>query len=301
MIYALIRALFRAFGALPLRWSHRIGAVLGWLASYASAAHRRRTTENLQAFAHSRNLALDPSLLHAAFIEQGKGLAELALAWTAPVERIESLVQGCSNWALVDAAKAAGRPIIFVSPHLGCYDIAGRYVSNRLPLMALYRPPKQAWLDPLMQAGRARAGAAVARADAGGVRALLKMLHGGGNVMLLPDQVPAAEKGGEGVWAAFFGAPAYTMTLLPKLAQKTNAVVLYFFAERLVAARGYQIHIVPMSTPYSDDKQIAARQTNQMVETLIGMAPAQYLWSYNRYKRPAGAPLPPSSAKEVTP
>jgi KDO2-lipid IV(A) lauroyltransferase len=129
------------------------------------------------------------------------------------------------------------------------------------------------------------------------VRQLLKTLKGGGNIMILPDQVPAPDAGGDGVWADFFGAPAYTMTLLPRLAESTNAVVLFFFAKRLPHGRGYHVHVAaPLA--YSKDKQTAARETNRAVERLIALAPEQYLWGYNRYKHPAGAPLPPVSNVE---
>jgi KDO2-lipid IV(A) lauroyltransferase len=146
-----------------------------------------------------------------------------------------------------------------------------------------------------MQQGRVRAGGTTAAADASGVRALLKTLKTGGNIIILPDQVPAPEQGGDGVWADFFGRPAYTMTLLPRLAQSADATVLFFFAERLPKGAGYHIHIEPMTEAFSHDKQIAARQTNAMVEKLVAMAPGQYLWGYNRYKHPAGAPLAPGN------
>ena len=32
---------------------------------------------------------------------------------------------------------------------------------------------------------------------------------------------------------------------------------------------------------------------NEQVEALVRTCPEQYLWGYNRYKRPAGAPAPP--------
>ena len=228
-----------------------------------------------------------------AITEQGKGMTELAIAWTAPVDRLYSLVSACSGWEHVDAAKARQRAIIFVTPHLGCYDIAGRYLESRIPVTALFRPPKQAWLEPLMQAGRVRGGASTATADAGGVRTMLKALKAGGNIIILPDQVPAPGQGGGGVWADFFGRPAYTMTLLPRLAASTDATVLFFFAERLPSGTGDHVHIEPMTEGFSTDRQIAARQTNAMVERLVMMAPAQYLWGYNRYKQPAGAPPAP--------
>lgn len=283
--------LFRALGRLPLWLNHAIGFALGWLVWCGSKRHRRLTRENVQTYARRMELPATNHLLRAAIAEQGKGMTELAIAWTAPPQRLWGMVRGgdCIGWEHVDAAKAARRPIILVTPHLGCYDIAGRYIAGRIPITALYRPPKQKWLDAIMQQGRARAGATTASADAGGVRALLKTLKGGGNIMVLPDQVPGV---GDGVWVKFFGRPAYTMTLLPRLAASANAVVLFFFAERLTHGKGYRVHIEPMPEAYSADRKIAAQQTNSMVEKLVTMAPAQYLWGYNRYKHPAGAPLP---------
>ena len=233
------------------------------------------------------------SILNSSIAEQGKGIAELAIAWTAPVEKLYTLIRGCTGWEHIDAAKAQQRAIIFVTPHLGCYDIAGRYLASRIPITAMYRPPKQAWLEPIMQQGRAREGAATAAADTGGVRVLLKTLKAGGNIIILPDQVPAPGQGGDGVWADFFGRPAYTMTLLPRLAHSADAAVLFFFAERLPKGAGYHVHIEPVTEAFSRDKHVAARQTNAMVERLVSMAPAQYLWGYNRYKHPAGAPAAP--------
>jgi KDO2-lipid IV(A) lauroyltransferase len=86
------------------------------------------------------------------------------------------------------------------------------------------------------------------------------------------------------------------MTLLPRLAASTGAVVLLFFAERLPFGRGYTVHIQPALPPFDGDKLADATMVNRAVEQLIAKAPHQYLWSYNRYKHPAGAPLPPTSA-----
>ena len=293
----MLALLFRLFGALPLALNHLIGAFVGWSAGVLSARHRRTTQENLSRYASMAGGSADAALLAAAFREQGKGLTELAIAWTAPIDRLNRLFVPCDSWHHVESAKQAGKSIIFVSPHLGCFDIAGRYVASRLPITALYRPPKQAWLQPIMESGRARGGAVTAPADASGVRALLKTLKQHGNIMILPDQVPAAERGGEGVWAPFLGRPAYTMTLLPRLANTSESAVIFFFAERLAGGRGYRMHFVPMEAAYAQDKLVAATQTNDMVKQLIDIAPAQYLWGYNRFKQPAGAPPPPAANK----
>lgn len=292
----LFALLVRLFAKFSLPWNHRIGGVLGRLAWHASPRLRRMLAANIRVYARARDLDARrvARLQKDAIREAGKGISELAIVWTAPIERLYGLVQECRGWEHVEAAVAAQRGIIFVTPHLGCYDIAGRYLEKRLPVLALFRPPKLAWLAPVMQAGRERGEGRTATANATGVRALLRTLKQGGNVIILPDQVPAAEQGGEGVWASFFNEPAYTMTLLPRLAQSTGATVLFFFAERLPHGAGYRVHIQPAHPAFSEDKSVAATQSNRAVEALIDLAPPQYLWSYNRYKHPAGAPRPPA-------
>lgn len=289
-------ALFRLLGKLPLRVNHALGAALGWLSWWLSPRRRRLTRAHLALYGACHPADDLAAISRAAIAEQGRGFTELAIAWTAPVECLYDLVRECGGWQFINEAKAANRAIIFVTPHLGCYDIAGRYLESRIPVTALYRPPKQAWLQKLMEAGRCRGGGSTAAAGAAGVRTLLKTLKAGGNVIILPDQVPGQ---GDGVWADFFGKPAYTMTLLPRLARSTDASVLFFFAERLSRGRGYCVHIEPMPEAFSEDRDIAARQVNAMVEKLIEQAPAQYLWAYNRYKHPAGAPLPPCGENEA--
>lgn len=285
-------ALFRIMGRLPLPLNHALGSIAGLLAFAFSARHRQLTSFNLALFNAYARPGNAVSIWRSA-AEQGKGLTELATAWTAPVERIYALVRSCTGWEHVERAQAAGKPVIFVTPHLGCYDIAGRYLESRTPVMALYRPPKQAWLEPIMQAGRQRGGGSTAPADASGIRQLLRTLKNGGSIIMLPDQVPAPEAGGDGVWAPFFGQSAYTMTLLPRLAQSTGAVILMFHARRMPWGRGFEVHIEPPMASLPEDKLRAAEEMNRALEKLISQSPEQYLWGYNRYKHPAGAPLPP--------
>jgi KDO2-lipid IV(A) lauroyltransferase len=289
--------LFHLLGKLSLRANHVLGSAIGWATWMLSPRQRKITRANLGVYAAARPADNAADIAWRTVAEQGRGFSELAIAWTAPVEEIYALVRACDGWQHVEAAQSVGHGIIFVTPHLGCYDIAGRYLESRIPVTALYRPPKQRWLQKLMEAGRCRGGGSTAAAGAAGVRTLLKTLKSGGNIIILPDQVPGI---GDGVWANFFGKPAYTMTLLPRLARSTDASVLFFFAERLPKGQGYQVHIEPLPKPFSADREIAAREVNGMVESMVSRAPAQYLWGYNRYKHPAGAPLPPPAGKAIS-
>jgi KDO2-lipid IV(A) lauroyltransferase len=126
-----------------------------------------------------------------------------------------------------------------------------------------------------------------------GVKEFVKALRKGEAVGMLPDQAPGE---GEGVWAPFFGRHAYTMTLAGKLAAQTGVAVIMTAGERLPQGKGWRIHYVRLPDPFPTDALAQATLINQAMETLIRRFPEQYLWSYNRYKTPAGAPPQPNNA-----
>lgn len=286
------RFILQALAALPLPALHRLGALLGKSLYYLSPRFRARLHENLKTSEIAGSYQHSRQLVKQSAAETGKGALELAIAWCREPDYINVLIRQCTGWEHVDAALATGKGLIFVTPHLGSYDIAGRYVSSHLPfpLTAMYRPPKLRWLEPIMNDGRARGNARTAPATGAGVRQLMKALKSGEATIILPDQVPG---NGEGVWAPFFGKPAFTMTLLARLAQMDNIAVLWFCGERLPNGNGYHIHISPQAEAFTGDRTQDAAIVNRQVETLIKRWPQQYLWSYNRYKRPSGAPPSP--------
>jgi len=193
-----------------------------------------------------------------------------------------------SGWEHVEAAWAAGKGILFLTPHLGCFEITAQYYAARRPITVLYRPPKRRELQPLIESGRsAGQGVELAPADLSGVRRLIKALRSRKAVGMLPDQVPAR---GEGVWVPFFGRPAYTMTLAARLSAMPSCVLILAWAERLEAGRGYHLHLsLPSKAPAGDTESRAAA-INAELEGLIRLRPDQYLWGYNRYKKPSGVP-----------
>jgi KDO2-lipid IV(A) lauroyltransferase len=285
--------LFRLLARLPLGANHALGALLGRIAFLASPRLRRRALENLAASGALPAGATLAAAARANAAEMGKGVTELGWALFRPEESV-ALVQARDGWADVERLRGAGRPIVFVTPHLGAYDVAGRWLWKRLPILAMYRPHKIGWVDRLLREGRNTGatgeGTNVAPATLAGVRRLLKHLRNGGCSVVLPDQVPGL---GEGEWAPFFARPAYTMTLLARLQQASGAALVFCYAERLAQGRGYAMHFVPLDEPLPADRAAAARKVNEMVERLVAACPLQYLWAYNRYKRPAGAPPPP--------
>jgi KDO2-lipid IV(A) lauroyltransferase len=187
---------------------------------------------------------------------------------------------------LIDEALARGRGIVFLTPHLGCFEATAQgYAARYGPITVLYRPARKAWLRPLVDQARARRNLVTAPTTLGGVKQMLKALQAGEAVGLLPDQVPPQ---GLGVWAPFFGRPAYTMTLSARLARQTGAQVLLAWGERLAWGRGYRIHLREWDGEVPVAPEVAASQVNARMEALIRESPAQYLWGYARYKSPRG-------------
>jgi KDO2-lipid IV(A) lauroyltransferase len=189
----------------------------------------------------------------------------------------------------IDAAYEAGRGIVFLTPHLGCFEVtvqtvAQRYAQRFGPITILYRPSRNKTLDELISQARQRQGQVLAlEATPGSVRPLLKALRKGQAVGLLPDQVPP---NGQGMWAPFFGKSAYTMTLAARLVQQTGAAIILVWGERLPRGAGYRLHLLNFEQTLSDDLTTAVGQINQAMETLIRLCPSQYLWGYGRYKTP---------------
>ncbi|MDB5936115.1 MAG: Lipid biosynthesis acyltransferase, partial [Massilia sp.] len=187
----------------------------------------------------------------------------------------------------------AGRGIVFLTPHLGCFEITAQRIALRTSLTVMYRPPKKAALKPLIEGARARHNLHLAPANLSGVRILVKCLKKGQPIGLLPDQVPQQ---GEGVWAPFFGRSAYTMTLPAKLAQVGAPAVILVYAERRARGRGYIVRFVPFEGELTGSASEQAGAINRAMEQLIARCPSQYFWSYNRYKQPDGVAAPDAQA-----
>ncbi|MCZ8092528.1 MAG: lysophospholipid acyltransferase family protein [Acidovorax sp.] len=279
---------FRFFSAFPLWLLHSIGCVLGWVAFAASGVYRKRFLANAALAGYSF------AQVRAAVGHAGRMVAELPRLWLgAPVPvRIEG--EPC-----VEQAWTAGCGVIFLTPHLGCFEMSAQAIATRWseqqgPITVLYRPARQAWLAKVQETARNRPGMQAVPTTLSGVRQMIKALRRGEAVGLLPDQVPPE---GLGVWSPVFGKEAYTMTLAARLALQTGATVLLVRCERESAGRGFVMYAEPLPQALDSDLNTAVGQINSAMEHVIRQCPGQYLWGYGRYKQPrADAPQPEVSA-----
>jgi len=289
--------LFRLLSKFPLRLLHACGAAAGWLTFFASPTYRRRYREQVA------QAGLPWAQARGGIASAGRMLAELPWLWLRPAEQPLGESVRWDGAELVEAALQQRRGLVLMTPHLACFEICAQAYAERFaassqaPITVLFRPARQAWLRPIVDGSRGRPGLETAPATLAGVRQMIRALRKGHTIGLLPDQVPPD---GLGVWAPFFGRPAYTMTLASRLLQQTGAQALLMWGERLPQGRGFVVHVRPgpeisaESTPES-----AAAQINASMEQLIRLAPDQYLWGYHRYKQPRGLDIgaaPPAVA-----
>jgi KDO2-lipid IV(A) lauroyltransferase len=274
--------LFRFLSSWPLPLLHALGGLLGWLVWFVSPAYRR----NFRAQVAQAGLPFEQA--RPAIADAGRLAAELPRLWLRPQHESCLPQVQLEGREVVDGLRAQGRGVIFFSAHCGSFELAPQALAELYgPVTALYRPSRQPWLAELMRVSRQRPGLAMAPASLAGIRQMLKALRSGGSVALLTDQVPPE---GLGLWAPFFGRPAYSMTLAAKLALQSGAALVPVRTERLPAGRGYRMQFqAPVPgldvTPPPDLLQ-AVTLVNQANEALILSLPGQYLWAYSRYKQP---------------
>jgi KDO2-lipid IV(A) lauroyltransferase len=269
--------LFKTLSHLPLWLMHGLGWSMGWLVFVVSGVYRRRFLAN------ARQAGFGWAQWRPAVGAAGQLVAELPRLWFGAPMAIE-----WHGSDLIDQALAQGRGVVFLTPHMGCFEITAQGYARKFgpqwgPITVLFRPARQAWLRAVVDHARARPGLATAPTTLAGVKQMIKALKSGQAIGLLPDQVPPQ---GMGQWVPFFGKPAYTMTLAARMVQQTGAQVLLAWGERLSWGRGYRLHLSTLPQPLSARAEEAVLQINQAMERLVARRPGQYLWGYARYKEP---------------
>ncbi len=284
--------LFRFLSVWPLPLLHALGAALGWVVWWASPSYRRSFRSNVA------QAGLPFERARPAIADAGRFVAELPRLWMRPHDRSclsQVRVEGRER---VDAALARGRGVVFFSAHCGSFELAPQALAELYgPVTALYRPARQPWLARLMAASRQRPGLVMAPASLAGIRQMLKALRSRGAVALLTDQVPPE---GLGVWAPFFGKPAYSMTLAARLVLQSGAALVPVRTARLPGGQGYHLEflepVAGLDTDPPPSLEQAVTLVNRANEALILSLPGQYLWAYARYKQPRGEPGPGAEA-----
>lgn len=289
---ALLYALAWTVARLPWPLLRRLadGVARLWVATDAREARVAR--RNLELIHPDLDAPARERLLGEILRTTARQAFETIRLWTRPAARNLADLAEVHGEALFDAALAEPRGLVVAAPHMGNWELLNHWLAMKTPLAILYRPPESAIGEAFLRRVRANAGGDVeqVRAEAAGVRTLLKRLQKGGVVGILPDQQP---KAGEGEFAPFFGKPALTMTLLGRLAARSGARVLFAWCERLpdTSPPRFALHVQAAPEAVGDaDPAHAVAALNAGIEAIARRDFAQYQWTYKRYTlRPPGS------------
>lgn len=277
----LLYLLLRLVSLFPLRTVHAMGAWIGRRSLRSHSRSARYSAVNLRLTRPELSEAERADLLLRTMEESGKSVTEVAAIWGGGAEKSLGMVRDVVGGELFAEALASGKGVIVAAPHLGCWELLNYWLCSKTPMAILYRPPRIHAIEALLRKVRGKLAPEQVRAEGAGVRTLFKRLGAGGTVGILPDQKP---REGEGEFAPFFGVEALTMVLLPRLAARTGATVLFSFAERLPDGEGFRIHVLPAPEGIdSADLKIACTALNRGVERCVERAFPQYQWHYKRY------------------
>ena len=266
---------------LPLSVNQRIGRIIGFIGWYVSSNMRHRTLLNLDRCYPEKSIEWKKKVGRQALCSSAEALLETPTLWKVGKDKISSLLLNPGSLETIKSAYDKGEGLIVVVLHLGSWEYVGLITAMYTQTTSTYLPLKLESLNGLVLTGRESTGARLVPNTFKGIRELTKAISNKESICILPDQEPRMD---QGIYADFFGKPAYTTNLMPKLAARHSTPVLYIAAER--KRNGYFLHIEEgVKELYDKDLVTACNAMNSQIESMINKFPEQYSWSYKRFKR----------------
>ena len=297
--YLALRGALAAMRRLGIARAAAVGERLGTL-GYRPLGIRRAIVERQLAAAFPE---LDPvdveRIARAAYAHLGRVVVEAALLPFYGRGRVLSLFVGAENWDLVEQARASGTGILFVTGHLGNWELGGAYVAARgVPVDAIARHMANPLFDGYITRTRERIGMRIVH-DERAVAQVPRAIRAGRCVAMLTDQETV---GLASTWVPFFGRPAKTPRGPAVFALRLGAPLIFACALRQPGGR-YRLHLEPVPVERTGDldgdvDRIVAAYTS-ILERWVRRAPDQYFWHHRRWKYPP--PGAPPSATERLP
>lgn len=278
----LAKTIISLLALFSLRNCHRLGSIIGWILSIFPNRNLHVTTTNVQLCFPEMEKEQQQRLIKKSLIETGKTLAEASPMWQWNKDKLFKLIKKVHGEDSIQQAINNKQGVIIALPHLGNWELLGLYCSAKYPTTSMYQKPKMAQLDSVVKKGRERFGAKLVPTDNQGIRAMLKALKKNELICILPDQEPSD---GNGIFAPFFGLQAYSMTLISRLANKTDAKVIVAYTKRLGGGQGYEIIFSEVDKINVGSLEDSVTYLNAETEKCIREIPEQYQWSYKRFRK----------------
>ncbi len=291
--YALFRLVHFGLRLLPLPWSTTILRLTARSAGRIGVGRRQVVSTQLQnVFPNvtSKELA---GMVAKVYDHLGLTAAEVLFADPAALARTVTVEPG---WDALDRALVGGGGAIVVTGHIGNFELGGRILAGRFPLLDVVKTQRNAPFDRFVQQQRLRFGIRTVPVEHSG-RAVLAHLRSGGLVTLLVDQ----DAGKTGYRTDFLGLPASTWPGAAKISVRTGCPVVPVAILRN-EDRTHTLHVGNAMSPEGmtdteEDIKAFTGLISKAVERFIWDRPEQWFWVHRRWKgaaeaRGADEPIP---------
>lgn len=284
MLSQFLKTLFRLTSIMSLPFAHRIGYIFGWLLNTVPNKSKQIAKKNIEICLPELNHQEQKTLLRRTLIESGKTLSEMGIMWLANSERVLHMIKNIEGEEHLKNAIANHKGVLLAMPHIGSWELVNLYAARHYPVTSLYKPPHMRSLGNIIKESRQRTGATLVPTDTRGIRAVSKALKNNEVIVILPDQHPPPQLK-NGIFSNFFNYPAYSATLMSKLAAKSNSEIIYAYTKRLAKGKGFTLVFQPATeNDAKTDIQHSVDIMNKDIETVIRDCPEQYQWTYKRFK-----------------
>lgn len=289
--YYALRGAVAALDQFGIRRAAAVGEWLGAL-GYRPFGIRRAVVERQvrAAFPELDETAVQHIALES-YESLGRTTIETALMPARSREQVLAMFSRVDGWDVVERAMALGRGILFVTGHLGNWELAGSFVASRVPLEAVARRMQNPLFDRYLTETRQRIGMSVIH-DADAVKRVPRAIREQHAVAFLVDQ---GAVGLASTWVPFFRRLAKTPRGPAVFALRLGAPVIFGAALRQPDGRyaiGFEeVKVAPTGDREADVDRIVADYT-AVLERWVRRAPGQYFWHHRRWKhqRPGTPP-----------
>lgn len=189
------------------------------------------------------------------------------------------------NMEIVDTARAAGHPIIFVTAHFGNWELGGAAIATQImPIYVAHKALNNSYFEQYLHYSRSRLDMKLVE-KRGAVKQLAKALKAGEAISLLTDQNTNKR---DGIVVNFFGKSARQTAAPAFLARKYDAVIIPVYIatedEKHYTLRFYDaIEVVKTDDANADILEATQKQAD-LLEKVIIENPKFWFWCHRRWK-----------------
>ena len=278
VLYILI---LKSLEAIPYKGLFYIGKVLGLLLYILPNKHKRISKANLElVFPQKTSLQIN-SILRDSLFHSIMNILEAGIVWGEQDYKKKPGFINIKNFSEIETALSSDQGVLLFTPHIGNIEIIINFLGQHTDCTIPYTQPKHKGLDKIITNSRNKSGVKMVDINVSGIKEMLAALKNKKLAAVASDQVP---KKGAGIISKFFNNEIYSMTLLPKLQQRTGCVAHLMYCERKEKGKGFVIHF-DSKIDLSSNIQEGVDKMNNEFEKCIMKLPGQYSWEYKKFKR----------------